>query len=61
MCGHVFLGRFFRSMLNEFRGLHDALVQAFIFLFDNAIRSNPDRERQRGRLACGFDTVKAAC
>lgn len=60
MCGHVFLGRFFRSMLNRFRGLREALVNAFVFLFDNAIRSNPYRERQRGRLACGFDTVKAS-
>jgi hypothetical protein len=60
MCGHVFLGHFFCSMLNRFRGLREALVKAFIFLFDNAIRSNPDRERQKGRLACGFYTVKAA-
>jgi hypothetical protein len=59
MCGHVFLGCFFRSMLRRFRGLHEALANAFVFLFDNAIRSNSSRERERGRLACGFTTVKA--
>ena len=59
MCGHAFLGSFFTSMLRNFRGLHEALKKAFLFLFNNAKRSNPGRERKKGRLACGLATVKA--
>jgi hypothetical protein len=59
MCGHVFLGNIFRSMLRRFRGLNDVLVNAFLFLYDNAMRSNPSRERAKGRLACGFATITA--
>jgi hypothetical protein len=59
MCGHSFLGSFFRSMLRRFRGLRESLVEAFLFLFNNAARSNPRRERKKGRLACGLVAVKA--
>jgi len=57
MCGHAFLGPLFFSMLRRFRGLRDALRKAFLFIFNNAMRSNPGRERKKGRLACGLATV----
>ena len=60
MCGHSFLGSFFHSMRRRFRGLRDALVEAFLFLFNNAVRSNPRRERKKGRLAFGLLPVNGA-
>jgi len=60
MCGHSFLGAFFRSMRRRFRGLRDALAEAFLFLFNNAARSNPCRERKKGRLAFGLVAVNGA-
>lgn len=57
MCGHAFLGPFFRTMLNGFRGLKQNLIEAFRFLSINAKRSNPKRERKTGRLACGLVAV----
>jgi hypothetical protein len=59
MCGHSFLGSFFRSMFRRFRGLYECLTETFLFLFNNAARSNPSRERKKGRLACGLVAVKA--
>jgi len=57
MCGHAFLGPIFRAMLNGFRGLKQNLIEAFRFLSKNATRSNPNRERKTGRLACGLVPV----
>ena len=47
-------------MLKRFRGLRDALAEAFLFLFNNAARSNPSRERKTGRLAFGLVAVNGA-
>jgi hypothetical protein len=60
MCGHAFLRPIFWSMLRRFRGLHEALTRAFDFLFNNAMRSNPRRERKKGRLALGLAAVGVA-
>lgn len=57
MCSHVFLGAFFRCMKAGFRNLPRVLRDIFGFLERNARRSNPKRERKRGRLALGIDPV----
>ncbi len=57
MCGHALLGPIFDSMRVRFRGLRRALERGFSFLYDNARRSNPGRERKTGRLSCGLATI----
>jgi len=51
MCSHVFLGTFFRCLRAGFRNLRAVLQEIFDFLAVNARRSNPGRERKKGRLA----------
>lgn len=55
MSSHAFLESFFESMRNGFAGLADTLRKAFDFLASNARRSNPSRDRKRGRLSCGLE------
>jgi Transposase DDE domain len=50
MCGHHFFTELSRSMLKGFRTLRATLRNIFEFLEHNARRSNPKRERRRGRL-----------
>jgi len=57
MCSHVFLASFFDSMRNGFAELRHVLADAFRFLASNARRSNPKRERKRGRLSSGLEPV----
>ena len=55
MCSHSFLSDFFQCLRQGFRGLRELLEATFRFLGVNARRSNPYRERRRGRLALGLD------
>jgi hypothetical protein len=57
MCSHVFLASFFESMRNAFAEIAHVLAEAFCFLANNARRSNPKRERERGRLSTGLEPV----
>jgi hypothetical protein len=57
MCSHVFLAQFFASVRRSFTALRRVLVDAFEFLSVNAKRSNPSRERKKGRLAGGLSPV----
>lgn len=59
MCSHVFLGSFFRCMKTGFRNLASVLREVFWFLALNARRSNPKRERKKGRLTLGLAPVGA--
>ncbi len=54
MCCHTFLAPLFESMRRGFTTLRQVLVDAFAFLAVNAKRSNPKREREKGRLAGGL-------
>ena len=61
MCSHTFLTPLMDSMRRGFASLRnflrEVLCRAFDYLTTNAMRSNPKRERQRGRLAGGFAPV----
>lgn len=60
MCSHAFLASFFDSMCNGFAELGCVLAEAFCFLVRNARRSNPKRERKRGRLSPGLEPLLLA-
>jgi Transposase DDE domain len=55
MCSHSFLQDFFQCLRQGFHGLRSLLERTFRFLRVNALRSNLNRERRRGRLALGLD------
>ena len=57
MCSHTFMPDFFASILNGFRSLRTVLIRVFRFLTANAKRTNPKRERSKGRLAFGLRLV----
>jgi hypothetical protein len=57
MSSHVFMDRFCACWLRGFRGLTGVLVNIVTFLEHNAKRSNPGRERTRGRLTLGLETA----
>lgn len=60
MCSHTFLKDFFECLRQGFRALRPFLEATFRFLRANALRSNLNRERRRGRLASGLDMIGPA-
>jgi len=60
MCSHSFLREFFQCLRRGFRGLRGLLERTVRFLCVNALRSNLNRERGRGRLALGLDLAGSA-
>jgi len=60
MCGHQILPPLFDSLRRGTRSLSRVLAEAFAFLETHARRSNPRRERERGRLAPGIVPVGVA-
>jgi hypothetical protein len=60
MCSHSFLTDLFQCLRQGFRGLRVLLEKTFRFLQVNALRSNLNRERRRGRLAFGLDLAGPA-
>jgi hypothetical protein len=59
MCAHHILSSVFTSLSRGFRDLAARLADAFAFLAHNARRTNPRRERTRGRLAIGLRVAGA--
>lgn len=60
MCSHTFLGDFFSCLQQGLRALQPFLEKTFRFLCTNAARSNPKRERRKGRLALGLTQIGLA-
>ncbi len=57
MCSHTFLAELFRCLQRRARTMEQVLAKIFEYLSSNARRSNPKRDRKKGRLATGLDLV----
>ena len=57
MCGAHILPQLLRSALEGFRHLETILEQIFRYLWDNARRAHPLRDRLRGRMQFGLEYV----
>jgi len=57
MCSHAFLADLFLCLYQGLRALQALLEKTFRFLHTNAGRSNPKRERRKGRLALGLHQI----
>ena len=57
MCGPQVLPELVRSVLNRFRHLETVLDRILRYLWDNAQRAHPKRDRTRGRMQFGLEHV----
>jgi hypothetical protein len=57
MCGPHILPDLLRCALRNFRGLRAVIEKTLRFLWDNAQRAHPERDRARGRMRFGLDYV----
>ena len=57
MCGPHVLPELLRCALRSFRGLEAVIEKIFHFLWDNAKRAHPERDRAKGRMRFGLDYV----
>lgn len=57
MCGAHILPELFRCALRRFRGLTAVLEKILLYLWENARRAHPERDRARGRMKFGLDYV----
>ena len=57
MCGPHILPELLRCALRHFRGLRAVVERILLFLWDNARRAHPERDRARGRMRFGLDYV----
>jgi len=56
-CGALILLDLIRSMLNGFKNLRLILERTIRYLWDNAPRAHPNRDRHRGRMQYGLEYV----
>ncbi len=57
MCGAFVLPAILRNALNEFRRVSIVIERIFYYLWENAGRSHPQRDRASGRLQWGLEYV----
>lgn len=57
MCGAFILPGLLRCALHAFRRLDQVLTRVFRYLWENAARAHPQRDRLRGRLKWGLQCV----
>ena len=57
MCGVHILPDLLRSALQRFAQLESVLADIFRYLWDNAQRAHPQRDRLRGRMQAGLEYV----
>lgn len=57
MCGPHILPDLLRCALRHFRGLKHVLEKILFYLWDNARRAHPERDRAKGRMRSGLDYV----
>jgi hypothetical protein len=58
MCAPLFLPDLLRSALAAFHAFETVLERIFNYLWANAARAHPRRERKRGRLRAGLEYVE---
>lgn len=56
-CGAHILPELMRSVLHDFKNLRPILERTIRYLWDNAPRAHPERDRRRGRMQFGLEYV----
>ena len=56
-CGAHILPELMRSVLHGFKNLRPIMEKTIRYLWDNAPRAHPERDRRCGRMQCGLDYV----